>query len=148
MKTYNELKMTQIQARLDSLISLKELSRVRPGWISYMRGALGMTLKNLAKILDVSIPTVAQSEKREMEGKVSLETLRKMANAMECEFFYAFIPKRDLKTTLEKKAYEKAITILKIADTHMSLEDQKVKGDINKRIERLAKELLEKGDVW
>lgn len=148
MKAYNELKMTQIQGRLDSLNTLKDLAKVRPGWISYMRGALGMTLKNLAKILDVSIPTVAQSERREMEGKVNLETLRKMATAMECEFVYAFIPKKDLKTTLEKKAYEKASAILKIADTHMSLEDQKVKGDINKRIERLAKELLERGDVW
>lgn len=148
MKAYNELKMTQIQARLDSLKSLKDLAKVRPGWISYMRGALGMTLKNLAKILDVSIPTVAQSERREMEGKVSLETLRKMATAMECEFVYAFIPKKDLKTTLEKKAFEKASLILKSADTHMTLEDQKVEGDINKRIERLAKKLLEKGDVW
>lgn len=148
MKAYNELKMTQIQTRLDSLKSLKDLAKVHPGWISYMRDALGMTLKNLAKILDVSIPTVAQSERREMEGKVSLETLRKMATAMECEFIYAFVPKKDLKTTLEKKAFEKASSILKSADTHMTLEDQKVEGDINKRIERLAKKLLEKGDVW
>jgi predicted DNA-binding mobile mystery protein A len=148
MKGYNELKMTQIQSRLDSLNSFKDFAKVRPGWISYMRGALGMTLKNLAKILDVSIPTVAQSERREMEGKVTLETLRKMATAMECEFVYAFIPRKDLKTTLEKKAFEKARTILKRADTHMTLENQKVEGDINKRIERLAKELLEKGDVW
>ena len=128
MKAYNELKMTQVQARLDSLNSLKDFAKVRPGWISYMRGALGMTLKNLAKILDVSIPTVAQSERREMDGKVSLETLRKMASAMECEFIYAFIPKKDLKSTLEKKAYEKASSILKRADNHMTLEDQKVEG--------------------
>jgi F0F1-type ATP synthase membrane subunit b/b' len=67
---------------------------------------------------------------------------------MECEFVYAFIPRESLKTTLTKKAYEKASEILKRADTHMTLEDQKVEGDINQRVERLAKSLLEKGDVW
>ncbi len=148
MKAYNDLKLAQIQRRLDSLMELKDLTKVRPGWISYMRKALGMTLKNLAGILGVTIPTVAQSEKREIEGKVSLETLRKMAEAMECEFVYAFIPKRDLLVTLDKKAHEKAREIIERADTHMTLEDQKVRGKIDDRIERLARTLLEKGDVW
>ena len=49
---------------------------------------------------------------------------------------------------IKKKAHEKAREILNRADTHMALEDQKVRGDLNQRIERLAKKLLEKGDVW
>lgn len=113
-----------------------------------MRNALGLTLAELAKLVSISPVTLAQAERREIEGKVSLSTLRKIAEAMECELIYSFVPKKDMKTLIHDKAFEKAAKTLGIADLHMKLENQKVEGDELERIERLAKKFIEKGDIW
>ena len=40
------------------------------------------------------------------------------------------------------------MALLELADTHMTLEDQKVKVDFDERIKILADKLIKKGDVW
>lgn len=148
MKPLDNLALTQIERRLKSIrVALKD-ARVRPGWINYMRQALGMTLQKLAERAKVSKPTIAQAERSEAKGKVTIETLKKLAEAMECEFVYAFVPKKTIKITLKERALEKAKRILLEADTHMTLEDQRVEQDIKARIGRLADTLIENGDVW
>jgi predicted DNA-binding mobile mystery protein A len=144
----NETIFSQINRRIESLRTVKDKASVREGWIKYMRQALGLTLSELAKLTSLSTATVAQAERREMEGQVSLSTLKKMAEAMDCELVYAFVPKKDLRTMIHDKAFEKAAKALNIADLHMKLEDQKVSGDEKERIERLAKKFIEKGDIW
>lgn len=144
----NKLTLKNAQKRRKSLLKALSAMQVRPGWIKYTRSVLGMTLKELALRAGLALPTIAQAERRESEGKITIETLRKFADAMECELVYAFVPKDDITELLRKKAMEKArLTILK-ADTHMSLEDQKVTEELQFRIEMLAEKLLEKGKVW
>jgi predicted DNA-binding mobile mystery protein A len=113
-----------------------------------MREALGLTLTKLGDLCGVATPTIAQAERREVEGKLSVETLRKAAEAMNCDFVYMFVPKSDLNEFIHQKAYQKAQRILEKADLHMSLEDQKVKSDIEERILRLQKKLIAEGKVW
>lgn len=124
------------------------LFKAEQGWIRQMREALGMTLAKLGKVCGVSTPTIAQAERREVNGKVTVETLKTAAEAMNCEFIYMFVPKSEMKVFIEEKAYEKAKRILLSADLHMSLEDQKVKGDLEPRIQRLKRKLIEEGNVW
>ena|SRR6185369_5815153 len=139
-----------------NLLALKQIERrfensnwsSQAGWIRQMRHALGMTLSKLGTNCGVSTSTIAQAEHRESEGKVTLETLRRAAEAMNCEFTYAFVPKSSMSEFVHRRAYEKAKRILQKADLHMSLEDQKVVGDIEERIERLAKKLVDEGKVW
>jgi len=148
MKPLDNLALTQIERRLKSIrVALKD-ARVRPGWINYMRQALGLTLQKLAERAKVSKATIAQAERGEAKEKVTVETLKKLAEAMECEFVYAFVPKKTIKIILKEKALEKARRILLEADTHMTLEDQRVEQDINARIARLADTLIKKGDIW
>ncbi|OFZ55974.1 MAG: hypothetical protein A2428_09505 [Bdellovibrionales bacterium RIFOXYC1_FULL_54_43] len=71
-----------------------------------------------------------------------------MANAMECEFVYAFVPKTDIDELLKQAARAKAKRTLASADVHMTLEDQRVEQSLEERVELLASKLLEKGDVW
>lgn len=144
----NSTAFAQVTRRIESLRSIKEKASVREGWIKYMRTALGLTLSDLAKLASLSTASVAQAERRETEGQVSLSTLKKMADAMECELVYAFVPKKDLNTMIHDKAFDKARKTLNLADLHMKLEDQKVTGDEKERIERLAKKFIEKGDIW
>jgi predicted DNA-binding mobile mystery protein A len=144
----NSLALAQIERRLTSIRRVSEATQVRPGWIRYMRQALGMTLESLAHRLSLSTATIAQIEKREALGTVTLETLKKTAHALNCELIYAFVPKTDIQSILQKQAIEKAKTILANADLHMTLEDQRADQDLDERIKRLARKLLESGDLW
>lgn len=145
---FDEVSMAQVSRRIEELRKSKDVASVRSGWISYMRKALGLTLNELAKIVGLSLPTVAQAEKREVEGKITIATLRKLAEAMECDLVYSFVPKKELKTFIHDKAREKATKSLMDADLHMKLENQKVDGAMEERIERLARKLIERGDIW
>lgn len=144
----NETAINQVNRRLEALRDVKDKALVRNGWINYMRTALGLTLSELGSLVSLSTASVAQAERREADGQVSLSTLKKMAEAMDCELIYAFVPKKDIKTMVHDQAFEKARKTLGIADLHMKLEDQKVEGNEEERIERLAKKFIEKGDIW
>jgi len=148
MKRPDKLAMKQIERRLENLRSIAKDTNVRTGWIAYMRQAMSMTLSSLAKATGLSPATVQQIEKREKAGKVTIETMKKIAAAMECEFVYALIPKQALGDFLKKKATAKATRIIREADVHMTLEDQRVSEDIKERIDRIAEDLLAKGDIW
>ena len=144
----NETAFSQVARRVDGLHALKDKATVREGWIKYMRSALGLTLSELAKLAGVGLGSVAQAERREVDGQVSLATLKKMAEAMDCELVYAFVPNKNLKDLIHDKAVDKAKKTLGLADLHMKLEDQKVEGNLDERIERLARKFIEKGDIW
>lgn len=148
MKPLDDLALTQVDRRLNHIRDAMDDAKVRPGWITYMRQALGMTLKKLAERSSVTTSAIAQAERAESKGKITIETLKKIANAMECDFVYAFVPQKSVKSVLREKALEKARRLLKEVDTHMTLEDQRVEQDLKTRIERLANTLIEKGDVW
>jgi predicted DNA-binding mobile mystery protein A len=148
MKPPDKLAMKQIERRLQNLRSIAKDAAVRTGWIHYMRQAMSMTLSTLAKTTGLNQATVQQIEKREIAGKVTIETMRKIALAMDCEFVYAMVPKQELNFLLKKKAVTKATRIVLQADVHMTLEDQRVSEDIKDRIDRIAEDLLAKGDIW
>ena len=148
MKSQDSLAITQVNRRLKAIRRVIPDTKVRPGWIRYIRSSLGMTLKQLAERTKLSLPSIAQAERSEAAGRVSIATLKKMANAMECEFVYAFVPKTDLEEVMKQAAREKAKRTLVSADVHMTLEDQRVEQSMQERIELLANKLLEKGDVW
>lgn len=144
----DETSLSQIDRRIEALRSVKEKAQVRGGWIKYMRQALGLTMQELATLVKLPASNIAQAQKREVEGKISLELLNKFAQAMDCEVVYSFVPKKDIRTFIHDKAMEKARSTLQNADLHMKLEDQKVSGAEDERIARLAKKFIEKGDIW
>lgn len=148
MKRLDDLAMSQVERRLKIIRKAFMQMKVKPGWIRFTRNALGMTLEKLAERAGVSKTTAAQAERGEIEGKVTMETLKKMAAAMECEFVYAFVPKAPLKDIFEREALAKAKKLLKNADTHMQLEDQQVKRSMDERIRLIADRLIKKGDIW
>lgn len=148
MKLPDKLAMKQIERRLENLRGFAKDADIRTGWIVYMRRAMCMTLGTLAGAARLSPATVQQIEKRETAGKVTLATMRRIAAVMDCEFVYAIVPRRGLNDFLKEKAAIKAARMVREADVHMTLEDQKVSADIKDRIERITGELLAKGDIW
>jgi predicted DNA-binding mobile mystery protein A len=145
------LRNMQVNRRLLPFKEVSQQAQVRGGWIHYLRTALQMTLSELGSRVGVSTSAIAQSERNEVSGKTTLETLRKIAAAMDCELVYAMVPRDSAKTIediLMKNAMKKANRLLHHADLHMSLEDQRVETDFESRVDSLAKALIEKGDVW
>lgn len=90
----------------------KELNSHHPipkdGWIRAVRTALGMSAVQLGKRLGVSQQAVAGFESGERAGTISLTTLSKVAEALDCDLTVSFTPKTSLEQTMRRQATAKA----------------------------------------
>lgn len=108
--------------KMGNLAQLRDAKPPKQGWISAVRQALGMTAKQLAERVGLSQPRIAKMELNEKNLKIS--TMKKIAEGLDCEFVYGFVPKSSLQETIKRQAYKKAEAILLNVNTTMALEDQ------------------------
>lgn len=144
----SSIQKTLIQKQMDELIqtfvSGKQNVQTSAGWIQSARLALGMSLRQLAERVGVSVSALTNFEKREQADSVSLATLKKAANAMDMELVYYFKPKDgSVKNAVEKQARKKAQEILNQSNQTMKLEDQETNSSSQEReLERLTKDIM------
>ena len=105
-----------------NLAQLRDTQPPKQGWISAVRQALGMTAKQLAERVGLSQPRIAKMELNENNLKIS--TMKKIAEGLDCDFVYGFVPKSSLQETINQQARKKAEAILSNVNTNMALEDQ------------------------
>ena len=105
-----------------NLAQLRDTQPPKQGWISAVRQALGMTAKQLAERVGLSQPRIAKMELNENNLKIS--TMKKIAEGLDCDFVYGFVPKSSLQETINRQARKKAEAILSNVNTNMALEDQ------------------------
>jgi len=143
-KTYTDLQLRQLDARLRPLRAFANTSRPRSGWIRAVRRALGMTQPQLAARVGLTRQSLNDLEKAEAEGRITLESLDRVAQALGCRLSYAIVPATDsLLTTRAKRAEELADRQLKAISHSMKLEAQGVSEKENARQRsRLVDELL------
>lgn len=142
-----------IDKKLSSLKRLRFIDSPRNGWIKAIRESLGMTTAQLAKRLKVSQPSVAQLESREGTGKVTLETLKSAADALNCKLIYAIVPRNteSLESLLHQQADEAVRKHLKKISHSMGLELQSLSSNDQKsQIKRMREELIASLDsqIW
>ncbi len=82
----------QYQSKINQLIDTKELNRPKEGWIRTFRKALGMSSPQLARRLDISKSQASQMERMEIEDRITLKQLRRVADSLECDLVYALKP--------------------------------------------------------
>jgi predicted DNA-binding mobile mystery protein A len=117
------------------------------GWIRAIRNALGIPRRSIAKKLGIAEPTLLGIEKREVEGTITLKTLRETAASMDLVLVYGFVPKDgSLQNYIRKKAYEAAKKIVLRTAHTMALEDQaisdrRIKVAIKERAQELESKL-------
>lgn len=142
----------------DSLIILKQLDRQllalkgqgatvppKEGWVRTIRKALGMTLKQLAKRLDVVSSRVVKIEIAEVEGAITLHSLKSVAESLGCTFVYSFIPKSSLEAMVKDQAQKIALEQIKRTSHTMNLEAQGVdEAWLKEQQKDLVDELLRK----
>lgn len=116
-----------LDAKLSRLRSAAaELALPRGGWMRTIRMALGMSTTELAKRLGTSPSTVSRNETHEAQGVVTLGTLKKAAEAMNCDVVYALVPREKLSDTVMREARRIATKRLTATQNTMALEDQAV----------------------
>lgn len=82
-------------------------------------------------------------EKAETHGNVTLKSLRRAAEAMGCEFVYAFVPKHDLEMAIRIQAEKMAKQSLNIVGHTMRLEEQGLtETEDAKQLEKMVVELV------
>jgi predicted DNA-binding mobile mystery protein A len=123
---HRKLARQQLDTTLKQLSPLRTLTSPAKGWVRAIRDALGMTGKQLAERLNVNQQRVARIERDEKLGKVTIETLKKVAEALDCVFVYGLVPTESLEQTVRKQAKAVAEKLMKRSNQTMMLEKQKL----------------------
>lgn len=121
------------------------------GWMRTVRKALGMSGAQLAKRMGVTRARVAQAEQAELNGGMTLKSMKAAAEAMGCRFVYAIVPESRIGDVIEAQARKKAVALVRTASTHMALENQALPNDkIAAEVERLTREIAQDmpPDFW
>ncbi|MGQ0548993.1 MAG: mobile mystery protein A [Armatimonadota bacterium] len=137
------LQLRQVEEKLRPWQSLPKTPPPR-GWVRTIREALGMSIPQLARRLRVTRQTMADLERREIQGSTTFAALRRAADAMDCDLVYAIVPRRELNALLEDQARQRASSEVKKVAHTMRLEAQDVDGAETQRlIDDTAANLLE-----
>lgn len=150
MKTSKEQKLItrQVSRKLESLRELAPMTRGITSWIDYVRTGLGMSVVQLARRAGVSQAAMSNSIKLEKEGRITVHKLREIAEAMECELVYEFVPRKKIEEIILDQAERKTMKLMEQTETHMALEDQSVTLDKKERLKELSEEKLYSRYLW
>lgn len=138
--------------KLQAWLGMRQEQRPPMGWLRAVRGALGMSARQLAQLIGIDASAVVRMEEREQDGKVTLELLDRAARAMDCKLVYAIVPKDEaasLEEILESRARRAATEVLKQVEHSMRLEDQGT-AEYGAELEALIQSMKEKNDsrIW
>jgi predicted DNA-binding mobile mystery protein A len=141
----------QLDKRLSLLQNAEVFARPQRGWLKAIREALGMTTAQMARRLGVAQSRAVTIEQAEASGTITLNSLVKAAQALDCRLVYVLVPKKPLETLVEDRAQALAKKRLKATAHSMALEDQSVASDDEReQLKALTRKLLEQAgsQLW
>ena len=114
-----------------------------------------MSLEQVGGAVKFSRQAIDGFERAEVEDRITLSSLNRIAEAMGCEVVYAILPKsrtfaelaeqveRQKSQQIEAKARQEATKLVRAVDHTMALEDQAT-NRVNERIEEETKNILKR----
>ena len=139
----NKFKHMQLQTLDNHLQTVSVCDRPSNGWIRTIRSTLGMSVRQLAERIGITQQSAAKLESNEAEDAITLKSLRKAAEAMDCKLVYALVPNDgSLQDAVQRQARKKATEIVNPVDHSMMLEAQAVEGK-DAKIQQLTDELAQ-----
>lgn len=151
MKRSDKIKIIrkQLTDSLKPISKLIEIDRPHTGWIRAIRTALGMSMATLAGRLEVNKSRISKIEQDEIAGNLTVKTMQKVADGLDCVFVYGFVPRSSLEETVQKQAYLKASEELSKLLHTMKLEAQNISDyDRQKLLNQMINQSLESGSLW
>jgi predicted DNA-binding mobile mystery protein A len=125
MAPSSDLQRLRLDQQLEPIRNvLPSARKPRGGWVRTIRTALGMTVLQLAKRAGISQPAMSQIEKSESAGRLRLDTLARIADALDCELVYALVPRRPLSARVSDRRKALAIERYRHIAHSMALENQ------------------------
>ena len=148
---YKLIARQQLDKTLSCYVTAKQTPLPVKGWIRAIREAMGMSGKQLACRLNVSQPRIPKLEQDEVAGVVSLKTMRQAAEAMDCVFVYAIVPRTSLEETVRVQARKVAEARMQRVSHSMLLEAQNLSSEeqrasLDAAVEELVREMPK--DLW
>ena len=140
-----ELRLAQMDAVLQEVASHPLPPRPPAGWLRAIREALGMTSGVVAERLGVTASGARKLEQAEAADAITLGTLRRVAEALDCDLQYALVPRRPLGEMRWQQALRLAHQWQQRAGRTMALEAQSVaspSATADERLEDMAEEIL------
>ena len=114
----------QLDDTLSRFSSIASINRPMKGWIRAIRDALGMNMRQFADRLGVSKSRIPRIEQDEITGSLTLKTMNRVADTLDCVFVYGFVPRTSLDDTVKKQASIITERRMKRLMHTMNLEDQ------------------------
>ena len=148
---FNDLKQRQLDAGLARWRTAELPARPPSGWIKAIREALGMPAAHLAKRLGLVPSTVLRLETSEADDTITLGSLRRAAEALDCEVQYALVPKQSIAQTMEAQAGKVARERMAAIAHTMALEAQATSDEaVESQVEEMAESLLKgsRRELW
>jgi predicted DNA-binding mobile mystery protein A len=119
------LLVEQLDEKLQKLLVLREMDVPSKGWINAIRTAMNMSLVQLAKRLKITSVSVREIEEREENKNITLKKLTEVAEALNLQLVYGFIPRdSSIEKMIEKRALQVAREIVMRTSHTMKLEEQ------------------------
>ena len=140
-----ELRLAQMEAVLQEAARHPLPPRPPAGWLRSIREALGMASAVLAARLEITASGVRKLEQAEAADAITLGTLRRMAEALDCDLQYALVPRRPLREMRRQQALSLARQWQERAGRTMALEAQPIDSPseaTKERLEAMAQEIL------
>ena len=94
----------QLDDTLNVFSSIASVNRPIKGWIRAIRDALGMNMRQFAQRLGVSKSRIPRIEQDEITGSLTLKTMNRVADKLDCVFVYGFVPRTSLENTVREQA--------------------------------------------
>ena len=94
----------QLDDTLRRFSTIASVNRPMRGWIRAIRDALGMNMRQFANRLGVSKSRIPRIEQDEITGSLTLKTMNRVAEKLDCVFVYGFVPRTSLDDTVKKQA--------------------------------------------
>jgi predicted DNA-binding mobile mystery protein A len=121
------------------------------GWLRAIRLATGMPASYPAAKLNMTRQAFAELEKNEALGAITIKSLRRAAQAVDCDLVYALVPRTgSLQTMIIKQALARAKNAILPVAHSMRLESQGTKSGPGPKVRALARKLAERPsrELW
>jgi predicted DNA-binding mobile mystery protein A len=136
----------------ERLASLKPVAAHLPpprGWIRALREALGMSARQLGQRLGVKQQSVMDFEASEAQGSIQINTLMRVAEALDCTLVYALVPRTSFEEMVATRARSVAREQLVRIGHSMDLEAQGLPAaELDAQVDEFVERYVRDRDLW
>lgn len=125
---------TALDQQVDAMREARDaIRRPTKGWLKAVRDSIGLTRSKAAVLLGITRQSYTALEEAEASRSITLKSLQRAAEVMDCELVYFLVPKQAAGGTFAALAQEHdpVFRHLKKTEHSMALEGQAV-GDLPK----------------